>query len=262
MMFVLAVLVMLASPLKGQVAGGDRSPVNILERPPVVGGPEQKRAGDQEAEGLALAREVWRAAGGEKGWTDLSWNLSFDFVSYRDGKEAARFSHRWNRKTNAAVVSGIGRDGRRWEVQFSDLYARRGTATINGTAAPDSDLPRLLENAYARFINDSYWLLMPLKLLDNGVIHRRLDDTTVGGGRFERLGLSFERVGLTPGDQYQLYIDPKSKRVVRWTFVLESGRTGDYTWEEYERVGPVTLPRVRRAPDGAIAIRFENVRVE
>jgi hypothetical protein len=255
----LVVMVMMALPLKGQVDGGERSPVDVLERPPVTAS-SSVPAGDERAEGLALAREVWRALGGEKGWADRSWSLAFDFVAYRDGKEVARFSHNWNRRTNAAVVSGMGRDGRRWEVRFSDIYARSGTATINGAPAPESDLPKLLDNAYARFINDSYWLLMPLKILDDGVIHRRLADTTVAGERFERLALSFERVGLTPGDQYQLYIDPKTKRVVRWTYVLESGRTGDNRWEGYEQIGPVTLPLVRRAPDGTVAIRFENVR--
>lgn len=256
---------LIAVSVRAQTPGSDRSPVDILERPSAAapdsgGSAEVVLAGDERAEGRALAREVMEAAGGERAWNDLSWNLSFEFVSYREGKEAARFSHRWNRRTNAAVVSGTGRDGKRWEVRFGDLFARRGTAMLDGAPAHDSMVTRLLDNAYARFINDSYWLLMPLKLLDKGVNHRRLEDTTIGGRRYETLALSFEKVGLTPGDQYWLYIDPKTKRVARWRFLLQSGNTGEYTWEEYERVGPVTLPRVRRLANGQVAIRFENVK--
>ena len=250
----LLLIILISASALAQSPGTDRSPIDVLERPPV-----DSSALAGRVEGDLLAREVMRASGGDR-WEDRTWNLAFDFVSYREGKEAGRFSHRWNRSSNAAVVSGAGRDGKRWEVRFTDVYARTGTATIDGAAAPDTSLQRLLDNAYARFINDTYWLLMPLKLLDDGVIRRRLEDTAISGRSYQRLALSFENVGLTPGDQYWLFIDPQTKQVAFWRFLLQSGRTGEYAWEEYERSGPVTLPRVRRGSDGAVAIRFENVR--
>lgn len=253
-LLMIALVVAVTTSACGQSPGGDRSPIDIQERPPVDSSSLQ---GNNEAD--QLAREVVDASGGEA-WSDRSWNLAFEFVSYRQGKEAARFSHRWNRQTNAAVVSGAGQDGKRWEVRFDDIYARKGTATIDGAPPPDTALPRLLENAYARFINDSYWLLMPLKLLDDGVNRRRLEDTTIGERRYERLHLSFGKVGLTPGDQYWLFIDPETKRVAFWRFLLQSGRTGEYRWEEYEPAGPIILARTRRGADGAVGIRFENVR--
>ncbi|NCQ34498.1 hypothetical protein GW813_05340, partial [bacterium] len=41
--------------------------------------------------------------------------------------------------------------------------------TIDGVVAADTDLDALSEQAYQRFINDSYWFVMPLKLEDPGV---------------------------------------------------------------------------------------------
>lgn len=209
----------------------------------------------------ALAVAVIDALGGLDAWNDRSWDIAFDFVIERGGNEAARFSHIWKRATSEYLVSGKTREGKTWRVYFEDIYAKRGTATINGEPAPDTLLPKLLDLGYGRFINDSYWLMMPFKLLDSGVILSRLPDTTLDGRFYNVLHLSFQNVGLTPGDQYWLYIDPATKRIERWRYLLQSGREGDYLWQEYRQLGPITLPLYKVTPDNSAAIRFDNVRV-
>jgi len=213
-----------------------------------------------QEEGRTLAAEVMNAVGGESVWNDTSWNLEFDFVMVRGGKEAARFSHGWNRATNAYGVSGKTRDGKQWQVRFTDVIARQGSATLDGVPATDSTLSELLAMGYGRFINDSYWLLMPFKLLDPGVNHWRQPDTVIDGNRYQVLRLSFGKVGLTPGDRYWLYIDPRTKLVQRWNFLLEGGTKGDFYWQDYTDYGRIKLPLRRQSVDGSMEIRFENIR--
>jgi hypothetical protein len=217
-----------------------------------------------DPDALRLAREVIGAMGGESAWNDRSWNLAFDFVVESKGKEISRYSHRWNRSTGEYIVSGKNREGRTWQVHFNDIHDevdRKGTATIDGEPAPDTTLSRLLGMAYARFINDTYWMLMPVKLLDPGVVLRRGADTTIGGTRYDVLMLSFKNVGLTPGDRYLVFINPQTKLVERWHYMLESGREADYLWKDYLRFDPVLIPLRRETPDGSSVIRFDNVRV-
>lgn len=223
---------------------------------PVSAGP-----GDDEQAGRALAREVIAALGGEDHWNDRSWDLGFDFVVSRQGKEVARFSHLWRRSTNECIVSGASPDGKHWRIHFDDVYGKRGTATMDGhPVTDDSTLAEMLDMGNGRFINDSYWLLMPLKLLDSGVHHRRDPDTTIDGVQHKVLAIWFDHVGRTPGDRYWLYVNAATGRPSRWRFLLESNRPGLYLWDDYERVGPMLLPLKKKALDGSSMISFENVR--
>ena len=153
------------------------------------------------------------------------------------------------------------KDARQWRVIFTNIYDRRGSATIDGASAHDTLLPRLLETGYGRFINDTYWLLMPHKLLDSGVFHRREDDTVIDGRRYNVLALSFGDVGLTPGDHYWLYINPTTKLVERWRYKLQGGNEAEYIWEGYTTFGPIKIPLRRRNVDGKSEIWFDHVRV-
>ena len=67
--------------------------------------------------------------------------------------------------------------------------------------------------------------------------------------------LSFEDVGLTPGDRYWLHAD-STGRLVAWTFLLEGNTTGlasRFTWSDYTELptpgGSLVLAR-RKARGG------------
>lgn len=224
---------------------------------PGAGGPVSKR----DIEGRRLAEEVFAASGGSA-WNDPSWDISFDFVIRNSGTEAARYSHIWYRALDGYIVFGKNREGRNWRVRFSSLARREGYATVDGAEVADTVRRRLVDAAYGRYINDTYWLMMPLKLLDSGVYHRRENDTTIEGRSYQVLALTFAEVGLTPRDRYWLMIDPVTKLVHRWKYTLQSGREGEFVWDEYTQFGPLKLPLRRRTLDSAMEIRFENVRID
>ena len=74
------------------------------------------------------------------------------------------------------------------------------------------------------------------------------------------LEMSFDKVGLTPGDRYLLTVDPETSQVVAWSFVLQNGSEGSFSWTDHELHGPLTLSMSRTTEAGDFVIRFEDVR--
>ncbi len=175
------------------------------------------RAADDKAQ--QLAKEVWQASGGQN-WAKVK-ELRFTFIVEEGGKELARAAHDWN------VAKGTD------HVKWKDK-----DVTVD-VAAPAQDEEG--KAAYARWVNDSYWLLAPLKLLDRGVQLTAEGTKEKDGASYETLRLAFASVGLTPGDQYLLYIDPKTKLVRGWDYMPKPETVMHSTWEKYEDFGGLKL---------------------
>lgn len=164
--------------------------------------------------------------------------LRFTFVVSVDGTEKARRTHTW------CPQDGLV------EVRTGDQATR--ISAVDGSPV-DGSSAEAAEQAWGAFINDQYWLLAPSKVMDEGV-QRRL------GTEPWSLALEFDGVGLTPGDRYELRVGQNDLLVRRWSFTLQSGRTGEFAWRQYEQVGPLHLSTARVALDGSKAfIRFTDL---
>lgn len=172
--------------------------------------------------------------------------LSFTFVVEVDGEQKARRSHRWWPAQGKVEITAGDQT-----VTLADV--RQGApSTVEdarwATVAPGVE-PAAALDAWGGFVNDSYWLLAPCKVMDPGVKRAVTDEGA--------LELRFEGVGLTPGDVYRLSADPETGRVTGWEYTLQSGREGSFTWSEHTQVGPLNLS-LKRSSEGAV-IRFEDV---
>lgn len=200
-----------------------------------------------------LAERVIAASGDPE---SLS-RLEFSFVPRRDGEEVSRRHHNWQPKAGEVTITAGEKDYRLTHLRDYDLTKLSAEPDQHAEAweaiAPDLT-PEEAAKAWGWFINDSYWLLVPSKLMDEGV-NRELDDQG-------RLVLTFGEVGLTPGDRYALTVDPETHRVTRWEFKLQGGNEGDFAWSDYQEVGPLTLSGMRRAKDSEMAITFDNLRAQ
>ena len=166
-----------------------------------------------------LAKAVWKASGGEN-WPKVK-ELRFTFIVEHEGKEVARAEHHWNVATQSDRVKWKGKD-----------------VTVNlASPAQDEDS----KAAYGRWVNDSYWLLAPLKVLDPGVKLSAEGTKMVGEAQFQLLRLSFEGVGLTPGDQYLWYIDPQTKLLRAWDYIPSPDKVTHGSWDRYENFGGLQL---------------------
>jgi hypothetical protein len=206
---------------------------------------------------MMLADSILAGLGGQAAWDGIGY-LAFDFVVRRDTTTTRR-SLRWDRSTNQVRVEGVDQKGRRYVIR-TDLDTRDGTALLDGASADSATRAGLLERGYAIWVNDTYWLLMPYKLKDPGV--RLKDAGSDSTGRQRVLHLSFDRVGLTPGDQYWIYYDPGSRSVTRWDMLLQGDKDGQkdpVLWTDWQSVGGIRLASRRVFPDGATEIRLENL---
>lgn len=212
----------------------------------------------------SVAMRAYEALGGPNAWSALEY-LRFDFASGTDTSRTLRASHLWDRTTgDYRVEIPAGSDS--MYVALFNVHTRDGDVYLNGEAVDDSmEKTQLIEQAYSRFINDSYWLLMPVKMMDPGVTRTYVADSSLND--FDVVQLSFDNVGLTPGDQYWVYVDKSTGRVESWAFRLQ-GHPRDHVpqpirWTGYKTfetpAGPVEISE-RKTRNGSVTYT-DNVEV-
>ena len=165
-----------------------------------------------------LADAVFKASGGEN-WDKVKI-IRFNF--------AGAAKHDWDIKAHTDTVTFKGK-----------------TVTVNVSHPASDDDSKA---AFGRWTNDMYWLLAPLKVKDPGV-HRTLKpDETVDGKTYHVLHLDFDKVGMTPGDQYNLLIDPESNLVRFWDYMPKPEKKTRFTWDQYREFGPLKLSTEHKVP--------------
>jgi hypothetical protein len=187
--------------------------------------------------GQQLGTDVWKASGGEN-WSKVK-QMHFTFVVEGDGNTLASVEHDWN------VAAGTD------HIKYKDKEV-----TVNLASPPQQGPGKV---GYGRWVNDAYWLLAPLKLRDPGVNLQAEGKKDVDGATFDTLRVSFDKVGLTPTDQYVLYIDPQSKLVRAWDYIPSGGETVHGTWDKYQNFGGLMLATEHNF--GGKTIRFTGVEV-
>ncbi len=218
--------------------------------------------GEADALSAEIIQRMTDAMGGQKTWDNLPC-FRFDFVVVREGKELARFRHWWDKKNGRCRVEGPDDKGRNVTAIFT-LAGKKGKSFTDGIVDTDStNIASIIQMGYERWVNDTYWIIMPFKLRDPGV-HVKHDRTTRTGDGVDCdvLAVSFNPgVGLTPGDHYWLYVNRQTHLVDRWEMLLEGQKPppSSATWEGWTDIGPVKLSLMHRVEGKPVMIRFENV---
>lgn len=171
-----------------------------------------------------LAVDLWKASGGDN-WSKIK-EIDFSFVVEQEGKQLFGAQHRWNVAAMTDAVKWKDKEGKDHDV----------TANLSKPASDGEE-----KTAFARWVNDSYWLLAPLKIRDQGVKVEAGGPKDLSGIQVETINLSFENVGLTPTDRYVLYIDPQTKLPKAWDYIPQTGTGMQATWEKYQNFGGLVL---------------------
>ena len=167
---------------------------------------EPRPTGDSGETADRLARDIERAVNA------VAWSrtriLRWDF--------AGRRQHVWDRERERARVT-VGE--RR---SLLDLRDRSGRVFEGETELTGDALREALDDAYAAFINDSFWLNPLVKLFDPGTVRERIVGDDDGG---EQLLLRYSQGGLTPGDAYLWHLDAERRPIAwqLWVSVLPFG---------------------------------------
>lgn len=129
---------------------------------------------------------------------------------------------------------------------IADLHGDNIKLFMNGNEIYDADsLKKYAAKAQLIWMNDSYWLIMPFKLLDPGVNLKYLGmQNSIDGNEAHVIELTFNKVGATPENKYRIFIDPATHYVVQWNYY----ETYDdpqpefiNSWGQYEKYGKIFL---------------------
>jgi len=188
--------------------------------------------GEADARAAALAAEVVEAMGGRENYEATRF-LTWRFFGRR--------LHVWDKHTgDHRVEAGDGL------VVVQNLNTREGKAWQNGEPIED-EAARMeaLEKAYSMWINDSYWLVMPYKLRDPGVnLSYTREDTMANGREAWVLTMTFEGVGETPQNKYEVFIDKETSLVEQWAFFADASDEEPRIvtpWANWEKHGAILL---------------------
>lgn len=191
---------------------------------------------DQEGSDLLatlLADKVMLAMGGRKAWDDTRY-ISWNFFGRRQ--------HTWDRYTgNVRIEESSNR-----LTILMNIHSQQGKVQRQGEELthPDS-LSKYLDLGNRYWINDSYWLVMPYKLKDSGVTLTYLgEDTTQLGVKSDVLRLTFENVGVTPQNMYDVWVDVDSKLITQWAYYVNADQEQPQfitPWTDYKQYGHVLL---------------------
>lgn len=173
-----------------------------------------------------LAEATIDQMGGLKSWNDhrfVVWDI-FGESHYWDKWNG---DFRWQRDSLLVLMN---------------IQTKQGKAFVNGKEVRDPVRSmQLVNRGYERWVNNSYWLLMPYKLLDPGVdLHYVGIDTADGGQVSDVIDLTFNNVGLTPNNRFRVFIDKKSGMICQWEYFKnrddkEPGFIRPWNqWEEYD----------------------------
>ncbi|MDO6738842.1 hypothetical protein [Wenyingzhuangia sp. 2_MG-2023] len=185
---------------------------------------------DQKA--VKIANKVMENMGGETNWNNVHY-IQWDF-----GKRKLY----WNKWTGDVRVEAP-KDGL---TVLVNINTNLGKAFKNKELITDEkQTKKLVNQAKKWWINDSYWLTMPWKLLDPGVTLKYIrKDKLPDGHSADVLQMTFENVGVTPQNKYEIYVDKKEHLIKQWSFFSNfNDEKPKFTkpWDNYQPIENVLL---------------------
>lgn len=194
--------------------------------------PQFNLSGSDE-KAISLADQVMEASGGRKNWDNAHF-ISWVF--------AGRRTHYWDKWTGNIRIESSA-DSTIYLMNINTMQGKVKKA--NKIVDAPEQLTELLKNGKSMWINDSYWLVMPFKMKDDGVTLKYIGQENTKSGRpAEVVSMTFEKVGDTPDNKYLVYIDQESKLVSEWAFFKDSQQdTANFVmpWNNYQKYGNLLL---------------------
>lgn len=194
----------------------------------------------------------------DNGWERARY-LEFDWATATGTVR----SHRWDRWEGEARVEAQV-DGETMIARFNANDPSVGRVWLGGAELEGEEAENRLAGAYRSHINDAYWLLMPYKWTDPGVVLRYIGESEGEEGQpWEVVELSFEDgTGLTPQNVYHAFVNMETGLMDRWYhFSNSEAAPSPSDWTDWRQVGPIQLAEHRRT-DGEVRLTFPHLRVE
>ncbi|MFT5618244.1 MAG: hypothetical protein ACI85I_001475, partial [Arenicella sp.] len=162
---------------------------------------------NSDEQAILIADKVMEAMGGRKNWDETRY-IGWNFFGSR--------KLLWDKKSGNVRIEIPSKQ----TVLLVNVFNHTGKVKIGEKqlTQPDS-IAKYVKQAENIWINDSYWLIMPFKLKDSGVTLKYLrEDTVQTGQKAAVLQLTFEEVGKSPDNKYEVFVDKETNLVSQWAF--------------------------------------------
>ncbi|WP_440121538.1 hypothetical protein [Tenacibaculum sp. Ill] len=129
--------------------------------------------------------------------------------------------YKWDKQENIVEVS--------WDSNKVNLYTKSPEKSIVLVDGKEVENKEILQKAIDYFNNDSFWLVAPYKVFENG-IERRIVEYE---GK-EALLVTYTTGGSTPGDSYLWILDEKGRPTSykMWVSIIPTGGM-EATWNDW-----------------------------
>ena len=168
---------------------------------------------------------------------------NYDKVRYVSWNFFGKRFHIWDKHTGDIRIE-YGDDFN--NLLLMNIHSKEGKLWEDGVAVTDAaKLNDKMGWGYKMWINDSYWLVMPFKLHDPGVnITYAREDLSLKGKPVDVLTMTFEEVGVTPNNKYELFVDKETQLISEFAFyptVETEEPRFRMPWTDYQTFGKVLL---------------------
>lgn len=192
---------------------------------------------DSDSAAITIADQVMEAMGGRKAWDEIE-TIDWTFFGRR--------KWHWNKLTGEADVLFLN-DSTELHIDLNDMT---GSVYLrNDPMLSEDSLASWMDYGKSLLINDSYWLVMPYKLKDTGVTLKYLRREKINEKIDSHvLELTFEKVGDTPENKYEVFVDVNSHLVNQWSFFSERSDTipaFTNSWTDYKDYEGIMLSSYR-----------------
>lgn len=190
-------------------------------------------AQNTDSDAQILIDKAEQAMGGREAYEDLR-HLTWNFLGFR--------TLTWDKHSGDVRIDYANEN----TTYLINTQTKEGRIFKNGEEYTQADsLEKYLRQAYEIWINDSYWLVMPFKLADEGVNQKYLGKKkTLEGKDCETIQITFNNTGVTPDNKYLIYFDNETGLVCQWDFYRNSSDEKplfEAPWLNYVRYGRVLL---------------------
>lgn len=175
---------------------------------------------------VSIANEVIKAMGGRKSWNKarfFTWNF---FGEQR---------HFWDKQTGDIRIESLSSN----LIILMNVNSKKGKVFVNGQEITQADsLKKYMEMGEQMWLNDSYWLIMPFRLIEPGAVLKYLDeDVAQTGETADIIEVTFTS-GPFADKKFLVYVDKNSRFVIQWSLYSKSGNedpTYVTGWSDYEK---------------------------
>lgn len=198
---------------------------------------------------IELADSIMMAMGGRANWESTRF-ISWNFFGRRDLV--------WDKSTGRVRIESPNDS----TIYLVNVQTGEGRVQIKGEELLEADsLATMLDRARRIWINDSYWLVMPYKLKDSGVTLTYLgEEKNTKGVKCNVLELTFNEVGVTPENKYQVYVGVHDNLVNEWRYfqrAAQDSASAIWPFDNYKKYGNILLSADRSDDRGP-----KNVKVD